>query len=95
MKQLLTRYSFIELFTEDDMCINTMRDLLKKFSTSKQEEYQGQQKECATAIRASVCDADSTSCLLATSIQAPWDLIHELQLKFTEFKIYHHNFASC
>jgi hypothetical protein len=39
MEQKLTRLGFIELFTDDDMNIPTMRGLLKRIHSGKEQMY--------------------------------------------------------
>lgn len=54
MEQELSRYAFIELFTEDDMNITTMQKLMKDVFREGQEEYCKLQVDLATNAREAV-----------------------------------------
>lgn len=84
MKQMLTRHGFLELFTEDDMNINTMRDLLKQLSTKNEKVYRYQKEECTTKLRESVCSPSQPMCVcnlgsILTDRDAPLSFICFLQ----------------
>jgi uncharacterized protein YqgQ len=57
MKQQLTRYGFIELFTDDDMNVSTMKGLLQSIYTQHKSEYNYEEGVFAHAARTSVRSA--------------------------------------
>lgn len=55
MDQELSRFAFIELFTEDDMDITTMRKLMKNVFKRDEAQYRNLQVHLSGNARALVC----------------------------------------
>lgn len=70
MEQELSRYAFIELFTEDDMNITTMQKLMKDVFSQGREEYCKLQVDLETNARKAVRPPTSTQSPASTTVLA-------------------------